>query len=1121
MKAILGFIFVLATILVSNVARAQVTSSQITGVVTDDKGAALPGATVVAIHVPSGTKYGAVTNVNGRYTFPAVRVGGPYKVTTTFVGYKEKAVEDVIANLGTAANVDFKMVDDSKQLQEVVVTTNRGDIFSSERTGAAATFGKETIMSIPTLGRTLNDITKYNAYSNGQSFAGQDSRYNNITIDGSVFNNGFGLGNDASAGARSGVGNGVSSSAISLDVIEEVQVNVAPFDVRQSGFAGAGINAVTRSGNNNTQGSVYYFWKNQDLIGKTPNGVDIANKANLIFNQKTYGFRVGGPLIKNKLFYFANFESTDGSKPALDWQPNQNGATGQVSRTTLADLQDLSSFMKTNFNYDMGALSGYNQTLTGKKFLVRFDYNISDKHKLMVRYSHNDSKGDQLISNSNSSNTAGAGNRNNQSTAISSENTGYIIQDNTRSLAVELNSTFSNKIANTLIATYNKQIEDREYKASLFPTIDILAAAGGSTYTTIGFDPFTPDNKLNYSTLNITDNLTYFAGKHTLTAGASYEHFTSNNLFFYASNGVWTYNSIADFKAAALEYLANPNLTTSAVTAARFNYRYTLLPNGAKPWQTLNLGTASLYLQDEFQATDKLKLTVGLRGDMISFANSASDYYNAVVGGGDYNGKTYSPLVFKDPAGSDYFVNTASLPKSHLYFSPRFGFNFDVFGNKSTQIRGGTGLFLSRVPYVLISNQLGNNGVNIGLINATNTKAYPFTLDPTKYTPKTLDYSTTTGYNINANDPNLRFPQMWKTDIAIDQKLPFGLILTGEFIYNQISNALRYVDVNLKAPTTTFSGDDTRPRFPNSVSSSVNRLINTTVGNVFMLSNTDEGYSYSATVKLEKPMKKGLGFMVAYTNAKARDLSSLASTVEANTATTTGLNYLQFGYGNNDLRHRFVGYINYRLNYGGKFGGSTMFTLGGTSTSGYKVSYTMTNDMNGDGQINDLIYIPTAANAAQFTAFTVGTGATAKTFTPEQQAAAFDAFIENNEYLKSRRGQYAERNGVFAPWLTRMDFTVTQDFYMKMANGKKNTLQFRMDVYNFGNLLNQNSGVGWAATTVQPLTLASVSAAGVPSYRLATQVINGSTELLRDSFIKGNSLSDTYQIQLGVRYIFD
>ncbi|MCC6459950.1 MAG: carboxypeptidase regulatory-like domain-containing protein [Saprospiraceae bacterium] len=1076
---------------------AQVTTSTIAGTISDSKGEALIGATVVATHVPSGTRYGTATNAIGRYTLPAVRVGGPFSVTVTYTGYEPQTRENVYTNLGTASNVNFSMQESGVLMDEVVISANRNDIFSSDRTGAAQTFGKGQLNSLPTIGsRSIGSITKYNPNGNGSSFGGQDSRLNNFTIDGSVFNNGFGLGTDAQAGGRTG------STAISLDAIEELQVNVAPFDVRQSGFVGSGINAVTRSGTNDFSGSAYYNFRNNSSTfnGTKAAGADVAIGK---FDESVIGARFGGPIIKDKLFFFVNGEMVRRTEPAITYVPEGSTLPGTVTRVKKEDLEELRRFLKTKYGYETGEFEGYDNETTSDKFLARLDYNLNDKHKLTLRYTFHNSEADQLISNSSS---LGNGTRRTNTNSMSYQNSGYIILDNTRSIVAEWNGTFTDKLHNNFIVGYDKQNENRKYKGALFPTIDILD--GNSTYISAGFDPFTPANKLNYGTFHITDNLTFYQNKHTITVGANYENYKSNNNFFPGSNGVYIFNSLADFYAAA-----NSDADTSPVSIKRFQYRYSALPGAVEPLQVLKVNKIDLYGQDEFQVSDRFKLVLGLRASAISFAKTAIE--NPVITAQDYVDET---------GNAGYKINTGTLPETKILWEPRLGFNWDVTGKKSTQIRGGTGIFTGRPPYVWVSNQIGNNGVLTGFIDASNTTKYKFTPDATEFTPATPTLPTT--FDIAATDPNYQFPQIWKSNLAIDQKLPLGLIASAELIINKNINAVKYFDSNFKPTTQKFTGPDTRPRFPGASASRVN----SNVSRAAVMTNTNDGGYTGVTLKLEYPTKKGFYGMAAYTYSQAKDLmsaGSIASGSWTGARSVRGNNDLDLAFADQDMPSRVVGILGYRLEYGDNFGGATQFSLGfvserrgfnpssGINTSRY--TFTISGDMNGDGVTNnDLLYVPNSASELTFVNLTAG----GVTYTPAEQAAAFDAFINQDEYLSTRRGQYAERNGALFPVLNRFDLSVIQEFGIKVGT-KRNTLQFRVDILNFSNLLNNEWGVGTVLVTDRPLATAGTTAEGVPTYRLATQSIDGSQKLLRDSFIKGVSQFDVWNAQIGLRYIFN
>jgi hypothetical protein len=1093
---------------VSSVGFSQVTKSAIAGTVKSTSGEALPAAMVEIKHVPTGTKYFSTTDEKGNYSANSVRPGGPYTIKVNYTGYTPYLVEEIYAPLGNSIVVNLELQSAINAIEEVkIVSVNAKDAYNKGKTGAGQQFSTREINSVPIIGsRSINSITKYNANagSNG-TFGGQDSRLNNFTIDGSVFNNGFGLGSDTQAGGRTG------STAISLDAIEQLQVNIAPFDVRQSGFTGSGINAVTRSGTNEIESSVYHSFRNnkKEFLGERAGNVKITPSQ---FQEKIWGARIGAPIIKDKLFFFGNFETIDNTSPATTWTSSGSPIGGaQVSETAYTDLVNLSNLLQNSFGYQTGPFENFDAVKESKKFLARIDWNINDDHKLTARYVHHDSGSDELISNSNS---AGFGNRRTNVFSMSYKNSGYVIQDNTRSAVLEWDWKISEKWSNNFIAGFDKQLENRDLQGGgLFPTIDIKK--GANNYISAGLDPFTPSNLLDYSTLHFTNNITGNFGKHTLLFGANYERFVSNNNFFPASNGVYIFDSLSQFEGAVAETVANGGApaTTLANLPSRFQYRYSALPGGAEPMQVLKSNKIDLYAQDEYKVASNLKLTYGLRATAVTFEDTALE--NTAV----------TAMTF---ANGEKF-NTGEMPDTQYLFEPRFGFNLDVNKNAKTVVRGGTGVFTGRPPLVFLSNAIGNNGVLTGFIDVSGADlvngGYGFTANPGQYfTPSTPQLPSTFDLAFTAKD--FKFPQSWKTNIALDQKLPFGFIGSIEGIYSKNINEVFYYNANLAdAVGNINNGGDTRPFYSGT---DAGARVNNNVSNAIVLSNSNKGYFYSTTFKLEYPYKKGFWGSVAYTHSNAQDLlsaGSIASGSWTGARSVLGNNNLDLSNSNNNTPHRIVGLLGYKLNYGNKYGGSTSFNIGYIGEKASPYTYTYGSDINGDRvNGNDLLYVPNNVSEIRFVDITqtVG-GVTQVLYTAAQQAEAFDKYIEQDSYLKGKRGQYVDRNAKELPMLHRLDLSVTQDFFLKIK-GKKQAFQFRADILNFTNLLNNDWGVSKRVTNSQILSVREAPSAAnnyTPGLQMAIQTDDtGKRFLTKDTFSNNSSVFDVWQAQFTLRYTF-
>ena len=1069
-----------------------VTTGSIGGTTRTDKGP-LAAARVVAVHQPSGTTYQVVSRSDGRFLIPAVRVGGPYTVTAISIGYERNIQSGIEVTLGSTTDLRFNMTHAVIVLRGQEITATGGAL-SSTVTGASTSIPKELLSAFPTIGQTITDFTRLTPQASGSSFAGQDNRLNNITLDGSYFNNSFGL--SGQPGGRTGV------SPIPIVAIEQLQVNIAPFDVRQGNFTGAGVNAVTKSGTNEFEGSLYYTTRNQSYVGTKSAGLDY-NPGTFKFTQP--GGFLSGPIIKNKLFFFADYESDALTQPATSFLANTGGqpVAGNTTRVLASDLDQLSAFLQTKFNYATGSYTGFNFEVPSKRYIGKLDWNVSDRNKASFRYSQLDSKSDQPVSNSGSlGNTQGS--RRDNLNSMSFQNSGYSILENIKSFVAELNTQLGANMSNQVIAGVTSNDESRGYKGTIFPLVDILN--GGSNYISFGFEPFTPNNQLRYKTYQLQDNLSVFTDKHDFTFGVTAQKYNSQNVFFPGSQSSYVYNSLADFYADANGFLANPNRTTAPAALNRFQVRYNNIPGQLEPLQSLEVYTYGGYAQDEWRAAHNLKFTVGLRVDVPIFSNTA------------FNNPSANALTFRDQNGASVQYNSGKLPNANPLFSPRVGFNWDVQGDRTTIVRGGTGVFSGTPPYVWISNQIGQTGILTGSDQFTNTTTRPFNPNPDAYKPTTVTGASAASYELDVTDPNYKFAQVWRSDVAVDKRLPWNIVGTLEGIYGSELNGPYYIQANLPAAPTKYTGVDQRPRWPAGTNQ-----INKNITSAYVISNANTGYSYNLSGSLLKQFDNGFFAKAAYAYGVSKNSIDPGSGANGSwnaNAISNDPNNPVVGFSNFSSGHRLFLALSYRKEYF-HFGSTSvsLFTEGRTQGN---TSYTYAGDANGDGASNDLIYIPKNTAEMNFQQYGVDasgrvvTTNPARTFTIAEQQAAWEAYIVQDKYLSAHRGEYAARNAVFLPMQFKSDLGVTQEIFTQ-SGGKRNALAIRFDILNLDNLLNNKWGAGQRLVSNQPLTSQGADAAGALVYRLRNIV----TDLLPPATYQNTiGQSDVWRMQLGLRYTF-
>ncbi|XMO86815.1 carboxypeptidase regulatory-like domain-containing protein [Algibacter sp. AS12] len=1023
----------------SVLAFSQVTTSNIKGLILDETSQPLPGANIVAIHTPTGTKYGAASNIDGRFNLLNLRIGGPYAIKITFVGYKEQSYNDVYLTLGKTQNIDIVMLDDSEQLDAVVIQAGQGTgTFGSDRTGAETSVGRRELTRLPTISRSASDFTRLEPTASGNSFGGRNDQFNNFSLDGAIFNNPFGL-DSATPGGQT------DSQPVSLDAIDQIQVSTAPYDVTQSGFTGASVNAVTKSGTNEFHGTVYGFTRNESLTGNKIKGEEVARPD---LNQTQYGVSIGGPIVKNKLFFFANFEKDERDDLGTNgWTPNTGSGGISESRVLESDLIAVRDALLA-VGYDPGAYQGFTHSARSTKGIFKLDWNINDNNRLAVIYNFLNA------SKEKPAHPTAIAFRGPNANTLQFQNSGYEINNELRSVQLELNSTLSETSANKLQIGYTHFNDFRNPFSTPAPSINITK--GGSNYIIAGHEPFSAHNRLDQKVFQFSDNLNFFQGDHTFTVGFSFEKFEFDNSFNLTSYGFDLFGSvdINDFDATSYDF-ASPQNTFNANNA---------VPDG-EGWALAetNVGQLSFYMQDEWNVTEKFKLTYGLRFDKPLFFDSAQKAQDVID-----RGFVLPDVQYEDPStGESVTIDNTQMPNSDWLVSPRIGFNYDVHGDDTFQIRGGSGLFTGRFPFVWLGNQI----------------------------------AAPDAFFLQAVDPDYKYPQVWRTNLGVDKKLESGLILTADLSYTKDINGAHVQHWGLSTPSGTLQGVDNRPIY---TAADILTFDGNPGDGAFVFTNSDKGRIWNASLKAQKTFQGGFYTMLAYSYLNSKDVNS----IEAEITSDAFVGNPAVGNVNNDVlsyskygdTHRFIGVASKKWNYGNDKWGTTISTFFEYAQGG-RFNYTYGGDINGDGSgLNDLIYIPTSGDISQMQ------------FSGAGDAAALENYIQQDDYLNGRRGQYAERYGALAPWRGRWDIKFLQDYNITVAGDKTNTIQFSIDILNFGNLLNSDWGIIQQPNNVQPIGV-SVDGSGVPTYSF-----NGDQDSTTFGF--DSSLASRWQAQVGLRYIF-
>jgi hypothetical protein len=1090
MEQLKRMMLVVMLMLIVIIAKSQETTSEISGTILEGN-SPIPNVIVTAIHVPTGTKYMTTTRSDGRYNLPNLKIGGPYTVTTSFVGYKPQSRGDIILNLGQTFKQNFTLVDAATQLGEIVVLSSNDKTFSSSRTGSQELITRTQVDRLPTINRSIQDFVKLEPTSNGLNIGGRSNQYNNMTVDGANFNNSFGL--------SSILGGQTSAQPISLEAIEQIQVNVSPYDVKQGGFAGTGVNTVTKSGTNTFKGSVYQYSRNENYLGYNAGPTTVVKTP---FDYKIRGFSLGGPIIKDKLFFFVSGERVRQDAPAtsLSASDASHAAGGNYSQANADTLNVLASFLKSKYGYDPGAFQGYSFKTYSDKITAKLDWNINSKNTFTLKYNYLKSFADQFASTSRPGSGQVTGGQPG-TYSMPFFGSGYVINNNFNILIAELNTHFNNRLSNKLQIGYTalRDFRSPHSASETLPLVDILN--NGNIYTTFGYEMYTYNNKLNTNVYQLNDILTYYKGAHEITIGTQNSLKKYQNAFAPGYQGVYQFNSLTDFYNSAKYGVAN---------AKSYYLQYSALPGGEFPWAYAGSTELSQFVQDKWKVSNDFTLTYGLRIDETFYKQAMTDNPN------------FDALQFKD--GSTY--NIGKAPMNNVIISPRLGFNWNPKGDKTLQVRGGTGIFAGPPPFVWISNQASNNGIQFGsFTNAANKTA--FNVDPNAFRPTAGSANTSYSTALVASD--FKYPTAWKSSLAVDKKLEGGWLVGAEYNYTKDINAVYYSNINLNESNGfALGGVDNRTRFLTSVANTNKyyagtTLANPNIGNAILMSNTNQGYVYTLTAKIQRTTEN-LSYGVAYTHSVSKNTAEGGSTASSLWSAAPVANHdpnaANLGYASFYMPNRVIANFTYRLKEG-KYLATTIGAIYELANNGV-TSYVYNGDLNGDGNSgNDLMYIPQTTadiNLVKIGSGGLGTGASTDARTSAQIWSQLDAFISNSTYLNTHRGEYAKRNATVLPYFSKLDLNITQD--LKLQVGKEiHTIKFSLDMINAGNFINRDWGVVKIPTATNILKYEGLSADGkTPSFSLPFQT--GTTPFTQP-YQNSTGIGSRWQMMFGIKYLFN